>query len=292
MRLGLPSTADNVRWLMGEDATAFGGAIRDMWNPRCVNDPGKVTDAEYFCAVDDGGGVHTNSGVPNHGYALLVEGGHVQRPHDRGDRSRQGRAPLLPRHDGLPDPDDATSSTTPTHSWRHATTSWPQAGTCRGSAPTATPAGPSGESMTAADCAQVAEMIAAVEFRTDPAAQCNFQPVLQPGEPPVCAGDSTTRLRGGLRGRARRMDPHERGDVRRLAEHRLGPRHDACPPGARAPPHRATTPTRATATRSRRHLGRHASGEPRHRHPGGAGLPRGSRSTTTWRRRPRSTAGT
>ena len=63
MRLGLPSTADNVRWLMGEDATAFGGAIRDMWNPRCVNDPGRVTDAEYFCAVDDGGGVHTNSGV-------------------------------------------------------------------------------------------------------------------------------------------------------------------------------------------------------------------------------------
>ena len=50
-------------------------AIRDMWNPRCVNDPGRVTDGEYFCSTLDGGGVHTNSGVPNHGYALLVDGG-------------------------------------------------------------------------------------------------------------------------------------------------------------------------------------------------------------------------
>ena len=32
---------------MGEDSTAFGGAIRDMWNPTCISDPGKVTDAEY-----------------------------------------------------------------------------------------------------------------------------------------------------------------------------------------------------------------------------------------------------
>ena len=59
----------------GEDATAFGGAIRDMWAPTCLGDPGKVTDAEYHCDDDDGGGVHTNSGVPNHGYALLVDGG-------------------------------------------------------------------------------------------------------------------------------------------------------------------------------------------------------------------------
>ena len=46
-----------------------------MWNPRCLSDPGKVTDAEYHCATTDNGGVHTNSGVPNHGFALLVDGG-------------------------------------------------------------------------------------------------------------------------------------------------------------------------------------------------------------------------
>ncbi len=56
---------------------AFGGAIRDMWNPTCYGDPGKVTDAEYNCDpnLSDSGGVHSNSGVPNHAYALLVDGG-------------------------------------------------------------------------------------------------------------------------------------------------------------------------------------------------------------------------
>ena len=37
---------------MGEDATAFGGAIRDMWNPTCLSDPGKVSDAEYQCDTE------------------------------------------------------------------------------------------------------------------------------------------------------------------------------------------------------------------------------------------------
>ncbi|TYA53853.1 M4 family metallopeptidase [Formosa maritima] len=63
------------RWRMGEDATAFGGAIRDMWNPPCNGDPGKLTDWNYYCGEGDGGGVHSNSGIPNHTYALLVDGG-------------------------------------------------------------------------------------------------------------------------------------------------------------------------------------------------------------------------
>ena len=46
-----------------------------MWNPTCLGDPGKVSDAEYKCSTDDNGGVHGNSGVVNHGYALLVDGG-------------------------------------------------------------------------------------------------------------------------------------------------------------------------------------------------------------------------
>ncbi len=36
------------RWRMGEDATAFGGAIRDMWNPPCNGDPGKLTDGQVL----------------------------------------------------------------------------------------------------------------------------------------------------------------------------------------------------------------------------------------------------
>src|SRR5690606_13143198 len=63
------------RWRIGEDATAFNGAIRDMWNPNCNGDPGKVTDSQYRCGEGDAGGVHSNSGVPNRAYSLLVDGG-------------------------------------------------------------------------------------------------------------------------------------------------------------------------------------------------------------------------
>ncbi len=61
--------------LMGEKSPGFGGATRDMWNPTCAGNAGKVSDAEYFCGFDDGGGVHSNSGVTNHTYALAVDGG-------------------------------------------------------------------------------------------------------------------------------------------------------------------------------------------------------------------------
>ncbi|MBT8302858.1 MAG: M4 family metallopeptidase, partial [Bacteroidia bacterium] len=66
---------DTDRWRMGEDTVGFGGALRDMWNPTCDGDPGKVSDSQYWCGSGDSGGVHINSGVPNHAYALLVDGG-------------------------------------------------------------------------------------------------------------------------------------------------------------------------------------------------------------------------
>lgn len=71
------STACNpsLRWKIGEDASAFGGAIRDMYYPPCNGDPGRVGSGNYWCAETDSGGVHINSGVPNHAYALLVDGG-------------------------------------------------------------------------------------------------------------------------------------------------------------------------------------------------------------------------
>ena len=72
---GSPSTDDSYRWLSGEDDPAFGGAIRDMWHPGCYGDPGKVSDSQYWCSSGDSGGVHTNSGVPNHAFALIVDGG-------------------------------------------------------------------------------------------------------------------------------------------------------------------------------------------------------------------------
>lgn len=60
-------------WLVGEEV----GGIRDLWHPPCFNHPGRVSDAaRYECdpEVDDGG-VHVNSGIPNHAFALLVDGG-------------------------------------------------------------------------------------------------------------------------------------------------------------------------------------------------------------------------
>ena len=67
-----------VRWLQGENIP--GGAIRNMMNPTVFGDPGKVSDPQYICndsfaETNDRGGVHTNSGVPNHAYALMVDGG-------------------------------------------------------------------------------------------------------------------------------------------------------------------------------------------------------------------------
>lgn len=65
----------SLRWKVGEDASAFGGAIRDMYYPPCNGDPGRVGSGNYWCSSGDSGGVHINSGVPNHAYALLVDGG-------------------------------------------------------------------------------------------------------------------------------------------------------------------------------------------------------------------------
>ena len=79
MRLKPLPQDNSTRWLMGEDLPAsLGGASRDMWNPTCYNNPGKVSDPQYNCELypgADNGGVHFNSGIPNHAFALLVDGG-------------------------------------------------------------------------------------------------------------------------------------------------------------------------------------------------------------------------
>ncbi len=69
-----PDHVDGVRWLMGEDAVAFGGAIRDMWDPPCEGDPDRANSPLQTCFAPDNGGVHSGSGVPNHAFAMLVDG--------------------------------------------------------------------------------------------------------------------------------------------------------------------------------------------------------------------------
>ncbi|MCB9865506.1 MAG: M4 family metallopeptidase [Phycisphaerales bacterium] len=69
-----PAHTDGVRWLLGEDAVAFGGAIRDMWDPTCYDDPDRAGSALQSCSNGDNGGVHSGSGVPNHAFAMLTDG--------------------------------------------------------------------------------------------------------------------------------------------------------------------------------------------------------------------------
>lgn len=63
-----------VRWLMGEDVPG-GGAIRNMANPPAFNDPDRVGSSKYWCSLEDNGGVHINSGVPNKATYLMTDGG-------------------------------------------------------------------------------------------------------------------------------------------------------------------------------------------------------------------------
>lgn len=65
---------DGVRWLMAEDAYAFGSEIRDMWNPPCRNHPDRALSPLQTCAAGDSGGVHSGSGVPNHAFAMITDG--------------------------------------------------------------------------------------------------------------------------------------------------------------------------------------------------------------------------
>jgi hypothetical protein len=185
MHLGSTSAAEeSYRWLIGEDATAFNGAIRDMWAPSCYGDPGRVTDEWYHCATSDGGGVHTNSGVPNHGFSLLVDGGTyngqtvnaigvVKAAHIYYRAQSVYQTPSS----GFADHADALEASCTDLIGQPL----------EGLSTEPTPAGTSGEVIDAADCAAVATMAEAVELRADPTAQCNFQPLLQQGAPALCA---------------------------------------------------------------------------------------------------------
>ncbi len=192
----VPGSRDtSFRWLSGEDDPAFGGAIRDMWNPTCYGDPGKVSDEEYFCDTDDSGGVHTNSGVVNHTYALLVDGGtyngktvpalgldkaaHIfWRTQTEYLTSTSGFAELA---DGL---EQSCADLTGNATLKKLTVGQSATG---GSADDKGVIAP----ITAADCAGVATAAQATELRTEPV-QCNFKPMFHRGTV-GCGSDTVTK---------------------------------------------------------------------------------------------------
>ncbi|SDD92944.1 M4 family metallopeptidase [Nocardioides lianchengensis] len=184
------------RWLSGEDDPAFGGAIRDMWSPTCYGDPGKVSDAEYYCEFSDSGGVHSNSGVVNHAYALLVDGGTyngVTVPAIGLDKAanlfwRTQTAYLGQTSDFADLADGLAASCVDLTGQPINKVTLGQSAT-GGSAATPEAADP----ITTDDCAAVTAVAQATELRVEPV-QCNFQPMLDKATPSLCGADFKTEV--------------------------------------------------------------------------------------------------
>ncbi len=172
----------SYRWLIGEDATAFGGAIRDMWTPTCIGDPGKVSDAQYHCDTSDAGGVHSNSGVPNHAYALLVDGG----MYNGQTVTRIGLTKAAAIYWRAQSVYQTKTTDFEDHAVALEASCTDLVGQPINELSTSGPARVSSERIAAADCSSVTAAIAAVELRREPT-QCNFMPLLSQDKPSLCA---------------------------------------------------------------------------------------------------------
>lgn len=180
--LAEPGADNSYRWLLGEDVVP-GGALRDMWNPTCYSNPSKVSDtAFYVCNAADNGGVHTNSGVPNHAFALLVDGGSFNGQTIT-PIGLTKTAHIYFRAMTVYQVDDSDFAD-------HADALEASCSDLIGQPLNALTGGPSGESITSGDCVQVSNAIAAVELRTAPTF-CNFGTLLNPALPPLCSATST-----------------------------------------------------------------------------------------------------
>ena len=180
--LAQPGTDQTVRWLMGED-DPDGGALRDMFNPNCYGNPGKVSDRAYYvCDASDSGGVHTNSGIPNHAFALIVDGGTYNGKTIAGIGITKA-AHIYYRAQSVYQviDSDFTDHADALETSCRDLIGKPQRGL--------TPGEPAVE-LTAGDCQQVADAVAAVELR-DPA-PCNFATMFNPALPETCSATSTS----------------------------------------------------------------------------------------------------
>lgn len=186
MRSSTGSTDNSTRWLLGEDAVGgITGALRDMWNPNCYANPGKVNDpAYYLCSTADNGGVHINSGIPNHAFALLVDGGtyngQTVTPIGLTKASHiYYRAATVYQHQSSDFPDHADAIEQSAQDLIGQNLASLTDGT------------PSGEIITAADVTEVEDAALAVELRTPPTF-CNFQPLLAQSPPAdACAAGTS-----------------------------------------------------------------------------------------------------
>ena len=175
-RTGCAPGDTSLRWMMGEETSI--GALRDMWDPTCEGDPGKVSDSQYICSAFDNGGVHFNSGIPNHAFALMVDGG----TYNSVTVSPLGLLKAAHIEWG------AQNILTPTSNFVDNADALEAACTALiGINLSDFDGSPSGEMISAGDCTEVTDAIAAVEMRMFPT-QCGFEPLLDPAAPALCDG--------------------------------------------------------------------------------------------------------
>ncbi len=172
---------DSERWLIAEEATALDGAIRDMWNPNCTEGPGKVSDPFYQCSDEDFGGVHINSGVVSHAYALLTDGGNYNDYDIAGVGLTKAahlfwhaQAHYLSRTSDFPHLADALSAAY----LDLRETPLPELSLAADFEPTY-------QQLTTADSLSLQQVIAAVELRMAPLCD-DFVSALQPDAPEIC----------------------------------------------------------------------------------------------------------
>lgn len=182
----------SVRWKMGEDATAFGAPIRDMWNPNCNGDPGRVLDtSNYYCGTLDSGGVHTNSGVTNHLYALLVDGGTYN------GYTMTGMGFVKAAHLWWRAQKNYLTATSDFANFADALEAAANdlvGINLQGLSTTTTPAGLTGQAFTTADVQNVKNGILSVQLRLSPATQCNYTPLLAQSAPTLCSSATSNPL--------------------------------------------------------------------------------------------------
>lgn len=178
---------NGVRWQMGEDVPTLSaqqlGILRDMWTPTRYGDPDKVSSPSYACGSGDGGGVHTNSGVPNHAYAILVDGKSFNGQTVQGigfDRA------LAIYYRAM-----SVYQTPSTNFAQHAEALRASCNDLIGqplkAISTSSPTGTvSPDVINAGTCQQVDKAIAAVEMEAQ--IPCNMDPILDPDTPASCDG--------------------------------------------------------------------------------------------------------
>ncbi|HUR41525.1 MAG TPA: M4 family metallopeptidase [Verrucomicrobiae bacterium] len=185
------------RWVVGEDLSEEAAALllRDMWKPDDfgLGNPGKATSENYSCGADDNGGVHYNSSVPNHAFAMLVDGTAGQGA--AGSPAAERNAYNGQTFTGLGLVKAAQIYFHASNNYHTPTTDFPQhaaalEASCqdlKGVTGLRGPTGaPSGQVITQADCDTLHKAMLATEmFLSTP---CPFLPVLQPNAPAACDG--------------------------------------------------------------------------------------------------------